>query len=312
MAFRRLRYVFAADGSAYRRETEQMRRSTERVGDAQAQLDDRFERLARGAAALTAGLTAAAAVLDSMLESADRLDRSAVMRLVGGGLTGGDTADSQAWMLLQDLVGIGPEQAFDSAEALSDALRSRPDTARPVAAAIGVDADELLAADADRRVGIVLDALVARGGRVGEAELEAASELGAGDIRDLASLAALIAADPAWHPDELAARHRSSMPTRREDIESARDALDLASMRAAADAEMSTRPWWSMHHAIRQLPGLGRWQDEQIAREAGWTPLPPIEIRIVDDTLGGVRASQRTADHIADGRTTADVPTPPR
>ena len=252
MALRRILYSFTADGSQFRNETRQMG----------AEAESSFQRASTAALGIAAGLTTALATMQQLVEESNRLDLAAVERLIAAGLTGGDTATAQAWQITQSIIGgIGYEQVFDTAEALSDALRVKPrDVTQPVIEGIGLDRAAFLALETpSEQANMILDTLVARGGTVDDEVLRAASELGAGDIRDMASMAAVIAQVPEFHPRDIADRLRPGMPSEAEEIESARDALAWAETEAIADAEMSTRPWWSMHHAIRQIPFIGHW-----------------------------------------------------
>lgn len=290
MVMRRIMYQFLADGSQFSGETKRM------ANDA----DTAFSRAGAAAAGIAAGLGSALAIMDQLVVKAHELDLGAIERLIAAGLTGGDTATGEAWLLTQSLVGgVGPEQAFDTAEALSDAFRMKPDVANTVAAGIGLDRSAFLGLSAPaERANMIMDVLVARGGVVDDAVLAAASDLGAGDIRDMSAMAGIISQVPEFHPRAIADRIRPAMPTLDEERQSARDALDWEVTQRIADAELSTQPWWSMHHYLRDLPFVGRWHTEQIAEGA----LRSGTVVVEPSLAGQVRVSQRNADNAADGR----------
>ena len=212
MAFRRLQYQFTADGRQFRSETSQMGREADGVADSVGGISNKMLGLA--------GL--ATAVLEAFKDIRSTIDdiaQSSLDRLAGAALVGGDRAESEAFRILSSAgVDISAEQAFDTTEAISDALRGKADTLTdPILAGLGFTEEEFTAVDSADRFGFLLDRLVDRGGVVDDTVLQAASELGAGDIRDVAAYAGQVSTAPGLDYRRIAEQVRPTLPSAAED-----------------------------------------------------------------------------------------------
>ena len=250
MAFRRLQYQFAADGSAFQSETRRMGDSVDDVGS-------KFTKVAGAVAGLTAGLGAALGVIVEMQQRIEALDIDAFERIRDAGLVGGDRAVAEAFQVTQQFTGVGPEQAFDAAEALTDAIKVKDrELIDPILADLGVNRQEFLAANPVDRVYQVIDAIAEQGGVHDDSVLQAASELGAGDIRDLATIGGLVAQVPSAHPRAIAGQLGRALPTLSADQASAASAIERAVQESAFEISQSDEGYGDPHNILQGATGL--------------------------------------------------------
>ena len=261
MALARLLFRIDGDSSGFRAATEDAIGQTRRA-----------EQGIRSMEAAMIGFSAAAAtalgIVSEIRSESEQLDREALSTTADAGLVGGDRATALAFQSTQELFGVGPEQAFDAAEALGDALRNRPQEAIPVARGIGLDSRAFLAEeDPTQRVYQVIDALVARGGAVDDDVLAAASELGAGDIRDLATLAGPIAADPSVHPRAIAQSLQGLTLDDSQVTDITGRSVNRDVDRRIAREHLAGEPWWNLDRLIGGIPIIGDIHEEQLGQE---------------------------------------------
>jgi len=344
MALARLLWRIDADTGGFEAGARRMEESTDRV-------DAGIGRATAGIAAFAAGLTAAVALAQELAERINELDVESIQTGIDATLLGGDRAAALAVQAIGQPFGVGPEQYFDASEAVRDALVNRaaaegePEAPTTAAArAIGLDIEAFTAPElgAFERSNLLLDAILGFEGD-DAALLQAASELGAGDLRDFISLAGVVEAAPQQHPRAVA-----------EQITAAGAFLGPAEAQANAVAALrrqtqyevgreiqSAQPWW----ATDSLLSVATPFDEAVARRRGRyelgessdpnavltefprmvagffgrlfgagdePPAPRVQVDITDSTVGGIMSSQRVTDAQSDGRTASDSGPPAR
>ena len=373
MALARLLWRIDADTGGFEAGTRRMEQSTERVSAGVRQIGTQF-------GVVTAALVGAIQLADQLGERLHDLDLASLETSRGGELLGEGRASALAVESYRALTEVGPTQFFDAAEAVADALSrdleavaaageaeeltplerriaqyqgrplveaAAPETPRlDAAAAIGLDAEAFVAEDlsAFERSNLLLDALLAAEGEPRDI-LRAASELGAGDIRDFVELAGAVR-ETGVHPRQVAERIESAgaFLSDEQAAANARAALERSTLQAVGREVLSGEGPLSP----RVLAGVLSPFDDRLERAAGaealagqepfgWgnfvravlsqgpagiapafsdlvgPALPPqVDVHVTDSTVGGITAVQRVSDGQADGRSAGDVPPPPR
>ena len=311
-----------------------MVQSTEQVGSSMSRVSG------VGVAGMVAGLTAAVALMDQLLDRAHELDRVSLQTTISAELLGGGRPEALAVSAVGEPFGVGPQQYFDAAEAVRDALVNKTgesgESAQAAAAAIGLDRDRFLdpALSNFERTNQLLDTLIAFEGDVGEL-LQAASELGAGDVRDLVELAGVVSAAPQYHPRAVAAliEERGAHISDAQAQANAQDYIRRNLQQLVGDELLSGQDIGSADNLLSSLPIVGDNYARAVAAgalappdpdrgrralaehfgvdpaSAGIAPAPQtrVEIEIVDSTVGGIRAAKRVSDAQSDGRTATDA-----
>jgi len=343
MALARLLWRIDADTGGFEAGARRMEESTDRV-------DAGIGRATAGIAAFAAGLTAAVALAQELAERINELDVESIQTGIDATLLGGDRAAALAVQAIGQPFGVGPEQYFDASEAVRDALVNRaaaegePEAPTTAAArAIGLDIEAFVAPElgAFERSNLLLDAILGFEGD-DAALLQAASELGAGDLRDFISLAGVVESAPSAHPRAVAAQIAASGAALGPEQAQANA---VAALRRQVQYEVgreqqSTDPWWALDSLASVLTPF----DEEISRARGRRELgerpelqdvplrhglsyqgfagflaeilrpsaPPVQVDITDSTVGGIMSSQRVTDAQSDGRTASDSGPPAR
>lgn len=260
MALARLLFRIDGNNAGFRAATEDSINQAQRLDRQMATVQGTFA----GVGAAAFGLLS---TMQEILAVSEQLDREVLDSVVFAGLVGGDTATAQAFSVTRELTGVGGEQAFDVAEAIADALRVKGDVARPLAEDIGLDPEAFLAeSDPAERFYQILDALVERGGAVDDTVLQAASELGAGDIRDVSTLAGLVSRDPTIHPRFAAEQFRAGAISEEQTTDIVGRTFERERYRALGRQQLATEPWWNIDRLWSILPGMGDRVPEQVGR----------------------------------------------
>ena len=308
MAFKILNYRFTADGGQFRREARSMDTAVSKIGAQISGLAGGFS-MATGAAA---GLLA---MVDQIQKSGREFDRTVIGTTIASELLGG-RPEALAVEAVGTIAGVGSEQYFDAAEAVRDALTNKTgeagQSARDAAEAIGLDRDAFLDEDLTNfeRSNMLLDALLAVEGTNAD-RLQAASELGSGDLRDFVSLAGLVRQTPELHPRVQADQIRAEGLYLSDDTAAESTSRELEKRRDAALGReiLAERDWWDPDRIRHMLPLIGGErlerrvaQEERMLVEHGKsTRPPPVVIEVQDSTGSGVRISQRVSDVQSDG-----------
>ena len=345
MAIGRLLWRMDADTTDFDRAAEQAARSTRKISDESAGIADGIDRGVAALGAMTAAMTAVVDRWEELRDLQDEVRQGVVDTTGAAALLGEDRAAALAVEALGQPLGIGAEQYFDAAEAVLDQLRveiaERPDERikRAAAEGIGLDVAEFTAPGLSsfERSNLLLDALASFEGD-DAARLQAASELGAGDVRDFALLAGVVSSAPDLHPRRIAETLRqagvglSAEQVTAATVQQVRDSVETT---VGEELLAGAGP---VEQLRASLPGNRQSRTRQIAREVlgyggnlGWeniTPLhpvaavaralgyggdeapeifeagyrPPVRVVVTDSTVGGIRAAQHVADADADGR----------
>ena len=203
MAFQTLIYRFRADGSQFNSETNRMASGTEKIGIGMA-------KIGVGIGATIGALRAAVGLVEQWGDAQDRLNVASAQTTADARVLGEGRAEALAVRGVSGESGIGPEQFFDAAEAVRDALVNKEGeagaSARAAARGVGLDREAFIAPELSQfeRGNLLLDAILKFEGTHGEL-LQATSELGAGDFRDFVTLAGRVEdLGPQYHPREIA------------------------------------------------------------------------------------------------------------
>ena len=208
MAFQTLIYKIKADGTQFKAETNQMAAGTRRIGE---EMDANVASIGKMSAAAGGMLAIVSQLSEKWREVNDRMhaaDTASIQTGIGAELLG-DRAAALAVEGIGMEYGIGPEQYFDASEAVRDALLNKSGdsgrSARNAANRIGLDRKAFTDPDVSSfdRSNMLLDALIAFEGPEGDL-LQAASELGSGDLRDFISMAGIVKQAPGYHPGAVA------------------------------------------------------------------------------------------------------------
>ena len=203
MAFQTLIYRFRADGSQFNSETNRMASGTEKIVGGMA-------KIGIGIGATIGALRAAVGLVEQWGDAQDRLNVASAQTTADARVLGEGRAEALAVRGVSGESGIGPEQFFDAAEAVRDALVNKEGeagaSARAAARGVGLDREAFIAPELSQfeRGNLLLDAILKFEGTHGEL-LQATSELGAGDFRDFVTLAGRVEdLGPQYHPREIA------------------------------------------------------------------------------------------------------------
>ena len=181
MAFQTLIYRFKADGSQFNTETSRMASGTEKIVGGVAKLG-----LTLGAT--VDALRTAVGLVEQWGDAQDRLNVASAQTTADARVLGAGRAEAIAVRGVSGDSGVGPEQYFDAAEAVRDALVNKEgeagESARAAARDVGLDREAFIdpALSQFERGNLLLDAILEFEGTHGEL-LQATSELGAGDFQ---------------------------------------------------------------------------------------------------------------------------------
>jgi len=274
MALARLLYRIVGDASGFEAAAGRAERSADGINVS-------LSRTAASATAIAAGISAAVAAMDSLIDRADELDRTSRRTGTGAQLLGEDRAAAIAVEAVGNLAGVGPREYFDASEAVADALTNRTGgallSARQAAAGIGLDVDRFLSAETPfERGNLLLDAL--SGVEDHRLIAQAASELGSGDIRDFAELAGDLRLAPArFHPRNLAEQIRSARAhlTPEQARESVTASLERSVLDTISEEVLAGHEADSLILALSELPLIGDNYGRAVAQRALSGPADP-------------------------------------
>jgi len=377
VALARLLWRIDADTGGFEAGARRMEQSTERVSAGVRQIGTQF-------GVVTAALVGAIQLADQLADRIHELDLDSLRTSRGGEVLGEGRASALAVESYRALTEVGPTQFFDAAEAVADALSrdleavaaareaeemtplerriaflreqrtgqpapqaTAPETPRlDAAAAIGLDAEAFVAEDlsAFERSNLLLDALLAAEGEPRDV-LRAASELGAGDIRDFVELAGAVR-ETGVHPRQVAERIESAgaFLSDEQAAANARAALERSMLqtvgrevlagegplsprvlagvlspfddrleRAAGAEALAGREQFGWGNFVRAVLSQGPAGVAPAFADLVGPALPQqVDVQVTDSTVGGITAVQRVSDGQADGRSAGDVPPPPR